>query len=115
MTENNYKNTEFDINAFLNSMVEEMGMENEDPEKLEMLKERMTKQMNQVIMDAVSMHLEDEVIDYVMENHGNSPDPFYIYTLFIKYSPNVQLGIIEALDEFRERTLKFYNTYSKQQ
>ncbi|MBU0728042.1 hypothetical protein KKA95_05140 [Patescibacteria group bacterium] len=107
MNENSSKPT-LDINVFVDSLIEQMNMQGAEPEKLQALKEGMLKQINNVIMDTVSLYLEPEVIDAVMEKYGDSDDPYYIYTQFVKKSPNVQLEILNALQEFEEQTMQAY-------
>jgi hypothetical protein len=99
----------FDAITFLNELIEEMGMANEDPKELTLLKEQMAEALHNTIFQAASDAIEPEVIDMVMEELKDEKDPWIIVTELIKTSPSAQLAMLEALDRFRENTLEAYN------
>lgn len=110
---NEESNTSFDIRAYVDTLINEMGMQDTEEHKLEALKLSMYKQINYIMMNTASLYLEPEVIDYVMNEYGNTDDPFYIYSQFIKHSPLVQVAIMEELDKFAEQTIKAYRQLTK--
>ncbi len=103
------KEQEFNPNTFLDSIIEEMGLQNEDPDKVYGLKMLMLKRMNTVITDAISLNIEPETIDAVMARYGQVEDPIFLLSLLIEYSPGSQIAIVEALDNFREQTLSDFS------
>ena len=99
---------EFNANIFLDSLIDEMGLQNDDPDKVYDLKMLMLKRMNDVIMEAISLNIEPEVIDAVMSRYGDAEDPVFLLSLLIEYSPGSQFAILEALEKFREQTLEAF-------
>ena len=105
--------TPFDPSVIIDELIVEMGMENDEPEKVKALKQAMQKQMNHVILNTASMNLEPEVIDYVMNVYGEHEDePEFLFAEIIRHSPEAQEAIIIALNEFKEETLKAFSDFS---
>jgi len=109
---NQASNTGFDPDEFIDSIIQEMGMGNEDPEKLEELKMHLETQMDFVIMNTASLYIEPDVIDGIMQRYPDINDTSFLFAEMVKASDKTQWAIITALDEFREETL---NAYQKNQ
>lgn len=107
--------TMFDINIYIDTLIEQMGMQNESPEEVARLKKGMLNQAYFIIMNAVSLYLQPDIIDFVMEKYKDEKDPLYVVTKLIRYSPDVQIKIIEALNDFAERTLAVHNRLNGRQ
>lgn len=99
---------EFNANIFLDSLIDKMGLQNEDPDKVYDLKMLMLKRMNDVIMEAISLNIEPEIIDAVMSRYGDAEDPVFLLSLLVEYSPGSQAAIVEALDIFQNQTLEAF-------
>ncbi len=110
MSEND-NTTPFDPSTIIDELIVEMGMENDEPEKVKALKQAMQKQMNHVILNTASMNLEPEVIDYVMEQYSDEDEIEFLFAEIIRHSPEAQEAIIIALDEFKEQTLNAFNSF----
>jgi hypothetical protein len=108
MDKNNSDNT-FDPKEFINSLIAEMGMQNAPAEKLDELKNGIEQQMSYVILNAASLHLDPEALDYVLERYKDVGDLLQLFIQIIKYNPEAQLAILDALDEFKEQTLDAFN------
>ncbi|MBN2087920.1 hypothetical protein JW758_06265 [Candidatus Peregrinibacteria bacterium] len=111
MTDSN-STTPFDPRTIIDDLMKEMGMENEDSDKVKELKEAMQKQMNDVILNTASMNLEPEIIDYVMEKSDDDDDIEFVFAEIIKHSPEAQEAIIIALYEFKEETLGAFKRFN---
>ncbi len=107
------ENTAFDPEKFLDDLIREMHLQNSKPEKLEALRQAMYAQMNEVILNAVSLHLEPAVIDYVADEFRGETDSSAIFVELVANSPASQVAIYEALEEFRQQTLDAYKTLVK--
>ena len=105
--------TTFDPKQFIDSLIEEMGMQNEAPEKVEALKKNIEEQMNHIVLSTASLNLDPEIMDYVLEEYKDEEDIGFLLSKIIEYSAHTQLAILDALDEFREETLMVYNRIKK--
>ena len=103
------KNITFDSMQFINSLIREMGMENEKPEIKKQLEESIGKQMTHIILNTTSLNLESEVIDDVLAEYKDETDPTFFISRLIKYSPHAQVAILEELDNFYIRTLETFH------
>ena len=103
--------TPFDPSTIIDELIVEMGMKNDEPEKVKALKQAMQKQMNHVILNTASMNLEPEVIDYVMEQYSDEDEIEFLFAEIIRHSPEAQEAIIIALSEFKEQTLNAFNSF----
>jgi len=103
----------FNADEYLDSIIEEMGMKDKDPDKIAELKNGMLKQMNDVILKTVSLNIEPEVIDAVTSEYDDVEDPVFLLSLLVEYSPMVQIEVVRELEKFRERTLYAFNRLKK--
>jgi len=101
-------NSSFDPKAFIDSIIEEMGMQNEAPEKLAMLKGYMERQLDHVISRTASETLEPEVIDKVLEEYGETKDIGFLFEKCVQDSVDTQWAIVKALEEFKDQTINAY-------
>ena len=99
----------FDANAFIDRLVEEMGMQNEDPVKLAGLKSAMMEAFGRHIFRAAADNIEERVIDVVMEELEGEEDVEFILQELVRTSPAAQFAMLEAIDEFEKNTLEAFN------
>jgi hypothetical protein len=109
----NTTETTFDPKQFIDSLIEEMGMQNEAPEKVEALKKNIEEQMNHIVLSTASLNLDPEIMDYVLEEYKDEEDIGFLLSRIIEYSAHTQLAILDALDDFREETLMVYSRIKK--
>ena len=107
MTDN--ENEQFDALIFIDDLIEEMGLQNEEPDKLTRLKEAMLQALTRQVFQAAEMAIEPEAVDAVMEELAEEEDPGFIVRELLHASPGAQLAMMEALQEFRLTTLEAYN------
>ena len=107
------ENTAFDPEKFLDDLIREMNLQDSEPEKLEALRQAMSAQMDEVILNAVSMHLEPAVVDYVANEFQDETDSSAIFVELVANSPASQVAIYEALEEFKQQTLDAHKTLVK--
>ncbi len=112
MTKKNDKNM-FDPKAFIDSLIEEMGMQNESPEKIDELRAGIEDQMTHVILNTASMNLDSEMTDLALERYKDIDNPTQLFIQLIKYNPEAQVAILNALDELKEQILDAYKTLKK--
>ena len=105
--------TTFDPKQFIDSLIEEMGMQNEAPEKVEELKKNIEEQMNHIVLSTASLNMDPEIMDYVLEEYKDEEDIGFLLSKIIEYSAHTQLAIYDALDDFREETLMVYSRIKK--
>jgi hypothetical protein len=103
----------FNPHEFINSMIREMGMENEPSEKLEELTRNIEFQMADIMMNTASQSVEPEVLDYISAKEKDETDPLRFFTKIIEASPQAQYDILEAFDKFREQTIKTFKFFKK--
>jgi len=99
---------QFDALKFLDDLIKEMNMQNEDPAELAELKENMAETLNNALFKSASENIEPEVIDSVMNELKDEKDALFIITQLIQTSPGAQIAMIQALDNFRKNTLDAY-------
>ena len=102
---------QFDPYVFLDELIEEMGMQNEDAEKLSRLREAMLEALSRQLFHAASENLEPEAIDMVMEDMKDEEDAGFILQELMQTSPGAQLAMLGALEEFRKQTLEAFNNF----
>ena len=107
MTDN--ENEQFDALTFIDDLIEEMGLQNEEPDKLKRLKEAMLEALTRQVFHAAEAAIEPETVDMVIEELKDEEDPGLIVRELLHASPGAQLAMMEALQEFRETTLEAYN------
>lgn len=105
----NNNSDHFDPNVFIDELIEEMGMQNEDRDKLAKLKKAMLDSLILQLLQAAQDSIEPEVIDMVLEELQDETDSLLITQKLAQASPSVQLALLEALDTFREDTLEAFN------
>lgn len=99
----------FDAYAYIDQLVEKMGMQHENPVKLAGLKSAMLEALGRHLFQAAASHIEDRVIDVVMEELKDEEDVEFILQELVRTSPGAQAAMIGALDEFQTNTLEAFN------
>jgi len=107
MTQDNME--QFDVIAFLDGLIEQMGLQNESPTELKALRENMSEALHNELFRAASENLEPEVIDAVLEDMKDEEDNMFILMELIKSSPGAQLAMVEAIENFKENTMTAFN------
>ncbi|MBN2306893.1 hypothetical protein JXD20_02810 [Candidatus Peregrinibacteria bacterium] len=103
-------NTEqFNGKVFIDELIEEMDMQNEDPDELARLKEAMLEALTRMVFQAAEEAIEPEVVDAVIEKLADEEDPGTIVRALLRASPGAQLAMVQALGEFRDNTLEAFN------
>jgi hypothetical protein len=103
-------NTEqFDPFVYIDELIVEMGLQNEAPVELMELRKNMLEALGRELFTAAAEALEDEVIDMVMEELKDEEDAGFILRELMQSSPGAQLAMLEALNDFREKTLEAFN------
>ncbi len=97
---------------FIDMLIKEMNMQNEDPEKLKALKENMLVSLNHKLSDAISENIDPEAIDQALEEEqkrvNGDEDKVQLGNLMVKMvnlSPSAQEAVGQAMEDFRDRTL----------
>jgi hypothetical protein len=112
MNEEDTQNT-FNPQEFINSLIAEMGLQDEEPEKVEQLKNGIEKQMTDIILNTASLNLDPEVMDYVTERYMDVENPLQFFIQLIKHDFGAQIAVLDALDKFKEQTLSVFNRLKK--
>ncbi len=106
------KSTEqFDFNAYLDRLIEDMGLKDSDPMQVAQLKEQMADTLRHDIFSAAEENMEPEIVDAVMEELAEETDPAYILRELVQASPGAQIAILDAIDNFRKNTLEAFNRF----
>ena len=100
---------QFDAEIFIEQLIEEMRLQNEDEGELKKLKTNMFEVLSRELLQAASQSIEPEVIDVVMEALKDERDPGVILRELVQTSPGAQLAMLAAAEEFRKQTLEAYN------
>jgi hypothetical protein len=103
----------FDPQGLIDSLIDEMGLRNETPEKVAALKEKMMIQIAHIVLSTAAMHVEPEVYDKVLGYAETIKDPAHLYAELIKGSEEAQIAILQALYEFKNQTLDAYRKIKK--
>ena len=112
MNEQETENT-FNPKEFVDSLIADMDMQDEDPEKVEQMRSSIEQQMTHVISNTASLNLDPEVFDYVLERYGDVENPTQFFIQVIKHDPEAQVAILNALDKFREQILGAFGKLNK--
>lgn len=100
---------QFDANVYLDELIVEMGMQDEDKLKLAGLKTAMLEALTHQIYEAAEENIEPEMIDVVMEELADEEDAGLILRTLLHSSPGAQVAMVIALEQFRENTLEAFN------
>ena len=107
MSDQNPENR-LDSQKYIDDIIEEMGMEDAQPDKLMRLKENLLYLLDNAVSTAASQTLNPEVFDKVLADYGDMKDPAFLFQQCVKESPEAQQAILSALEEFKEQTLNAY-------
>ncbi len=100
----------FDMYVYIDELIDEMGMKNEDEAKLSALKESMFKALSRELFEAAAENIEADVIDMVMDELKDEEDPGLILQELVQTSLSAQLAMLAVLDNFKKNTLEAFNT-----
>ncbi|MDH5596899.1 MAG: hypothetical protein OEY44_02235 [Candidatus Peregrinibacteria bacterium] len=98
----------FDALAYLDELIEEMGLAQADAEAKARLKETMAENLHHDLFLAAAQNLEPDVIDMVAAELSSEKDPWFTIQQLVQTSPGAQVAMLEALDIFKQRTLEAY-------
>lgn len=96
----------FDPITFLDQLIEKMGMQNEDPQKIAELKEVFGKILHDQLFDAAARHINPDLVDQALQKETNQNNWWALITELIKNSPAAQEAMAKAIEKFEERVLK---------
>ena len=71
----------------------------------------MEKRINHLVINAISLYVEPDVIDETLIQHGDLEDISEFVQKLAQKSPLTQMAIIEALDNFYEETVEAYKSF----
>ncbi len=100
---------QFNIYDYVDALIIEMNMQNEEAEKLEKLKRSMQTALIQHLLQTTQDVIEPETIDESLEILKDEKDPYFVLYYFIQNSPAVQNALIDALNIFKKNTLEAFN------
>lgn len=108
-----FQTTGFDPNDFVQSLIHDMGFQNEPPDKLNGLKEDLINQMTTVVLNAVSLYSEPETMEHLAAKYKDDKDLVYFVQELTRHSPRTQMAVLHALDQFYDQTLDAFNALCK--
>ncbi len=108
-----FQTTGLDPHDFVQSLIRDMGFQNEPPARLTGLREDLINQMTTVILNTVSLYVEPEILERLAAEYQNEKDVVNFIKELMRYSPRTHLMVLHALDEFYDQTLDAFNTLCK--
>lgn len=99
----------FDPIAFLDELIEKMGLQHQPRQELETLKEGMAEALHREIFQAAADAMEPEVVDMILERYPDEEDTWFLITEMVKTSPQAQIAMMQAVNEFETNTLETLN------
>ncbi|GEM_PF-4334484 len=108
-----FPNNTFDPKDFLQSLMREMKFDREPEDKRQPLEKMLLNQMNEVVLNTASLHLNREVMEELAVRNPDEKDFEYFLQQVIRYSPKTQLAILHALDQFYDQTLDAFKALCK--
>jgi len=103
------KKTHFNSQKFINDLIKAMNLGHENPEKVEKLRKDIEIQIAEIIISSASMTLDPNLAEAIISENSEIKDPLLIYQLMIEASPQTQIAILEALEEFKINIITVYS------
>jgi len=108
------KNDVFDPDDFIESLIDEMGLKDAEPEQKETLRQLIGNQVTELIINTASLHMDPDLVEAVAEKFPKeAEDPVYFTRMLIQYSPEAQMAIAEALDTFYDEQMEDFHFITK--
>ncbi|GAF71126.1 unnamed protein product [marine sediment metagenome] len=103
--------TYFDPNAYITSLMEDIGFSDASGEEKEQMYKGLSEQTSHLILNAVSLYVEPEQIDEALVQHGDLNNLAEFIKKLVEISPEAQLAILEALDGFYAEIVETYEHF----
>lgn len=105
--------TSFDTSTYLDCLLHDIGFDMATPQQKEQMRQELSKQVNYLITNAVSLHVEPDELDEALIRFKGDTDFGDFLSHVTEISPESQLAIIEALDRFNQETVGAYKRFKK--
>lgn len=103
-----FTSNSFDPQVFLDHLIQEMGLNQEDPTKISQLKESLAIGLHNRIFQAAAQALETEKIEAALEKYQDEKNLSQFYFNLIQMSPAAQEAMKNAIQKFGDETLAAY-------
>lgn len=101
----------FAPDKYINSLMKDIGFENaQEKEKDEMYK-ALSKQITNLITNAISLHTEPEQLEEALIRFGDLKDMGKFIEELVAISPEAQIAVTKALEEFYTETVETYEQF----
>ena len=91
--------------TFLDELMAILNPQNEESEHIHELKKNLEQMINDRIMSAVALYLDEKAIDEVMEKNPEQTDGDRIFAELVKASPQAQVGILAEMEVLKSELL----------
>lgn len=103
--------TYFDPDAYIESLMKDIGFSGASEEEREQMYKGLNEQITHLVLNAISLYVEPEQIDEALINHGDLKDLSKFIEKLVETSPEAQIAIAEALDNFYTETVETYEQF----
>lgn len=103
--------TYFDPDAYIESLMKDIGFGDASSEEKEQMYKGLNEQITHLILNAISLYVEPEQIDEALMKHGDLKDLGEFIEKLVETSPEAQMAIVEALDSFYAETVETYEEF----
>lgn len=105
--------TYFEPKVFVDSLMKDIGFENAGEKQQEEMRKGLNEQISHLIVNAISLYVEPEQMDEAITKHGDLEDLSKFIEKLVEISPEAQMAIVEALDNFYTETVETYEHFKQ--
>ncbi len=103
--------TYFDPKVYIESLMKDIGFEDATEEQKKEMRKGLQEQVSHLITNAISLYAEPEQVDEAFTKYGDLEDLGKFIAKLVEISPEAQMAIVEALDNFYQETVETYEQF----
>ncbi len=101
----------FEPDVYINDLMNDIGFADATEQEKEQMYKGLNEQVTHLVLNSISLYVEPEQIDETIVNHGDLKDLGKFIEKLVEISPEAQMAIIEALDNFYTETIETYEQF----
>lgn len=101
----------FDPNAYLNSLLNDIGFENTEDEERGQMYTELEEQMSHLIFSAIADNITPEQMEETLINNGENENLNALVEAMVEISQEAQIAILDELDKFYSETIEAYERF----
>ena len=105
--------TYFNPDVYIDTLMEDIGFKDASEEEAKQMRDGLSEQLTHLILNAISLYVEPDQIDEALVQYGDLDDLAKFIQKLVETSPEAQLAIVEALDNFYNEMVETYQHFQE--